>query len=165
MYGPGNLTEGNSATRLIDDYDRGRLPVLLNRGRNVANWVLVDDVVEGLRLAMERGRIGERYVLGGENASLREFFRAIDEVSGKRHFQLPLLVFGPLLFARMLERRAKWLGIHPAITPGWVRTFAVDWVYSSAKAEHKLGYRPTPLLEGLRITYQWLQRVRQATSA
>jgi farnesol dehydrogenase len=160
VYGPGNLTEGNSATRLIDEYDRGRLPVLLNCGRNIGNWVLVDDVVEGHLLAMERGRIGERYLLGGENASLRNFCRAIDAVSGKRRFQLPLLTFGPLLVAWILERRAKWLGIHPAITPGWVRTFSVDWVYSTAKAEQELGYRPTPLIEGLRITYQWLQRVR-----
>ena len=68
VYGPGNLTEGNSVTRLIDDYDRGRVPFLLNRGRNIGNWVLVDDVVEGHLLAMERGRIGERYLLGGENA-------------------------------------------------------------------------------------------------
>ena len=162
VYGPGNLTEGNSATRLIDQYDRGRLPFLLNGGRNVGNWVLVDDVVEGHLLAMERGRVGERYLLGGENASLREFFRSIDRVSGKRHCQIPLLIYSPLVFAWMLERRARWLGIHPAITPGWVRTFAVDWVYSTAKAERELGYRPTPLLDGLRITYQWLQRVRQA---
>jgi farnesol dehydrogenase len=164
VYGPGNLTEGNSASRLIDDYDRGRLPFLLNRGRNIGNWVLVNDVVEGHLLAMERGRIGERYLLGGENASLRQFFRAIDDVSGKRHFQLSLLTFSPLLFAWILQQRAKWLGIHPAITPGWVRTFSVDWVYSTAKAEQELGYRPTPLVEGLRITYQWLQRVQQATS-
>lgn len=162
VYGPGNLTEGNSATRLIDDYDRGRLPILLNGGRNVGNWVLVDDVVEGHLLAMEKGRLGERYLLGGENASLRELFRGIDRVSGKRHFQIPLLIYSPLLFAWMLKQRARWLGIHPAITPGWVRMFAVDWVHSTAKAERELGYRPTPLLEGLRITYQWLQRVRQA---
>ena len=161
VFGPGNLTEGNSATRLIDEYDSGRLPFLLNRGRNVGNWVLVDDVVEGHLLAMERGRLGERYLLGGENASLRDFFRGIDAVSGKRHFQLPLLVVTPLVFACILERRAKWFGVHPTITPGWVRTFSVDWVYSTAKAERELGYRPTPLLEGLRITYQWLLRVRQ----
>lgn len=72
-----------------------------------------------------------------------------------------MLVFTPWLFAWILQQRAKWLGIYPPITPGWVRTFAVDWVYSTAKAERELGYRPTPLLDGLRITYQWLQRVRE----
>lgn len=160
VYGPGNLTEGNSATQLIDDYERGRLPFLLNRGRNIGNWVLVDDVVEGHILAMERGRIGQRYLLGGENASLKDFFRAIDRASGKRHFQLPLLTATPLVFAWMMKKRADWLGIYPPITPGWVRTFAVDWVYSTAKAEQELGYRPTPLAEGIRTTHDWLERVR-----
>jgi nucleoside-diphosphate-sugar epimerase len=161
VYGPGNLTEGNSATRLIDQYDRGLMPFLLNRGRNIGNWVLVDDVVEGHLLAMEHGQIGERYLLGGENASLLNFFRRVDEVSGKRHFQLPLLDISPLVLAWMLKKRAEWFGIYPTITPGWVRTFADDWVYSTAKAERELGYRPTPLAEGLRITYEWLQRVRK----
>jgi nucleoside-diphosphate-sugar epimerase len=161
VYGPGNLTEGNSVTRLIDDYDHGKLPFLLNRGRNVGNWVLVDDVVEGLWLAMERGRPGERYLLGGENASLLDFLQRVDEVSGKRHFRIPLLTFTPLTFSWLLQKRAEWFGAYPAITPGWVRTFTTDWAQSSAKAERELGYQPTPLVDGLRITYQWLQRVRK----
>jgi farnesol dehydrogenase len=161
VYGPGNLTEGNSATQLIDDYDRGRLPFLLNRGRNVGNWVLVDDVVEGHLLAMERGRIGQRYLLGGENVSLKDFFRAIDRASGKRHFQVPMLTVSPLVFAWMMKKRADWFGMYPVITPGWVRTFADEWVYSTAKAERELGYRPTPLAEGIQITYEWLMRVRR----
>jgi farnesol dehydrogenase len=162
VFGPGHLTEGNALAKLIDDYDRGRVPVLLNRGVNVGNYVLVDDVVQGHLLAMERGRVGERYLLGGENVSLREFFRMIDQVSGKRHFQIPLLSVGPLVFAYVLKKRAQWFGVYPQITPGWVRTFVVDWAFSSGKAERELGYRPTPLIDGLRTTYQWLQKIREA---
>jgi nucleoside-diphosphate-sugar epimerase len=161
VYGPGILTEGNAVTRLIDDYDHGKIPFLLNRGRNIGNWVLVEDVVEGHLLAMERGRVGQRYLLGGENASLRQFFRGVDQVSGKRHFQLPMLTVSPLIFAWILQKRAEWFGFYPIITPGWVRLFATDWPQSSAKAERELGYRPTPLAEGLRRTYEWLQRVRK----
>lgn len=164
VYGPGHLTEGNALARLIDDYDRGRVPVLLNRGVNVGNYVLVDDVVEGHILAMEKGRVGERYILGGENASLREFFRAIDRASSKRHMQIPIMRFGPLLVAWCQQRRAERRGIYPRITPGWVRTFSVDWAFSTAKAQRELGYRPTPLDEGLRRTYEWLLRVREETS-
>lgn len=162
VYGPGYLTEGNALARLIDDYDRGRMPVLLNRGVNVGNYVLVDDVVAGHLLAMERGRIGERYILGGENVTLKEFFRTIDRVSGKTHFQLPLPYFTPLFFAWLQQKRAEWFGVYPAITPGWIRTFVVDWAYRSDKALRELGYRPTRLEDGMRRTYQWLQRVRQA---
>ena len=161
VYGPGHLTEGNSLARLIDDYDRGRVPVLLNRGVNVGNYVLVDDVVQGHLLAMERGRIGQRYILGGENATLKEFFRTIDRVSGKTHFQIPLLHVTPLAFAWLQKKRAEWFGVYPAITPGWIRTFLVDWAYRSDKAIRELGYGPTRLEDGVRITYQWLQRVQQ----
>ena len=160
VYGPGHLTEGNALARLIDDYDRGKVPVLLNRGVNVGNYVLVDDVAEGHILAMEKGRVGQRYILGGENVSLKEFFRTIDRVSGRRHFQLPLWKIVPLLFAYLQKKRAEWLNIYPRITPGWVRTFSVDGAYSCDKARRELGYRPTPLAEGIRITYEWLQRVR-----
>ncbi|MGQ9573997.1 MAG: NAD-dependent epimerase/dehydratase family protein [Thermoguttaceae bacterium] len=161
VYGPGPLTESNSLTILIDQYDRGRFPVLLNRGVNVGNWVLVDDVVEGLLLAMERGRIGQRYILGGENASLVRVFQLVDQISGKWHFQVPVFRTGALLFAWVQQWQASWFGFYPRITPGWVRLFLADAAYSSEKAQRELGYRPTPLAEGLRITFQWLQRVRQ----
>jgi nucleoside-diphosphate-sugar epimerase len=161
VYGPGHLTEGNALAQLIDDYDRGKVPVLLNRGVNVGNYVLVDDVVEGHILAMEKGRVGERYILGGQNASLREFFRAIDRVSGKRHIQIPMMKVSPLLFAWLQQKRAEWFGVYPKITPGWVRTFAVDWAFCCQKAERELGYRPTGLDEGIRRTYEWLLRVRE----
>jgi farnesol dehydrogenase len=160
VYGPGHLTEGNSVSLLIDQYDRGKAPILPNRGVNVGNWVLVDDVVQGLVLAMEKGRIGDRYLLGGENASLREFFRLVDEVSGKRHFQVPVFFPGAMVFAWLQKKRAEWLGIYPQITPGWVRTFFSDAAYTCQKAESELGYRWTPLADGVRRTYQWLMQVR-----
>jgi nucleoside-diphosphate-sugar epimerase len=161
VYGPGLLTEGNSVSLLIDQYDRGLVPILLNRGVNVGNWVLVDDVVQGHLLAMEKGRVGQRYMLGGENASLRQFFRTLDQVSGRRHFQVPTFALSALGFAWFQKKRADWFGIYPQITPGWVRTFITEWSHSSQKAERELGYRPTPLAEGLRITYEWLQCVRK----
>ncbi len=134
VYGPGHLTEGNALARLIDDYDRGRVPVLLNRGINVGNYVFVDDVVQGHVLAMERGRVGQRYILGGENVTLKEFFRAIDRISGKTHFQIPMLHVTPLVFAWLQKKRAEWFGVYPSITPGWVRSFVVDAAYRSDKA-------------------------------
>ncbi len=160
VYGPGHLTEGNSLSLIVDMYDRGQVPFLLNAGRNVGNYVFVDDLVQGFLLAMQRGRTGEKYILGGENVSLRQFFRTIDQVSGKRHWQLPVFRPGALLFSWFQKQRAEWFGIYPQITPGWVRTFLEDRAYGCAKAERELGYRWMPLVEGLRITYDWLLRVR-----
>jgi nucleoside-diphosphate-sugar epimerase len=164
VYGPGHMTEGNSLARLIDDYDRGRVPILLNRGVNVGNYVMVDDVVQGHLLAMAHGRIGERYILGGDNVTLKEFFRTIDRISGKRHLQIPMFSLSPLVFSWFQLKRAQWFGAHPVITPGWIRTFISEGAFRSDKAINELGYKPTPLEEGLTITYQWLLRVRKERS-
>ncbi len=156
VYGPGKLTEGNSVSMMIGQYGRGRFPFLLDRGRNVGNYAFVDDLVEGHILAMKKGVVGERYILGGENASLERLFRMVDELTDRRHRQLSLTPTLARLFARLEERKAEWLGLYPSITPGWVETFLNDWAFSSAKAERDLGYRVTPLREGLRRTLAWL---------
>ena len=156
VYGPGKLTEGNSVTLMIDMYNRGKIPLLLNGGVNVGNYVFVDDLVRGHILAMEKGTIGRRYILGGENSSLKEFFRLVDEVSGRGHFQVNLSPRLAMLYAGFEKRKAQLLGFYPQITPGWVDTFLQDWAYTSARAEKELGYVVTPLREGIRITYEWL---------
>ncbi|MEP0822181.1 MAG: SDR family oxidoreductase [Ignavibacterium sp.] len=158
VYGPGKLTEGNSVTLMISMYDKGKLPVLLNRGLNVGNYVFVDDLVRGHILAMERGRTGESYILGGENASLKGLFELVDEISGKRHFQINLPPRLAYFYAGIEQKKAEWFGLYPQITPGWVETFLHDWAYSTAKAEREIGYTVTPLREGIRITYEWLKQ-------
>jgi farnesol dehydrogenase len=160
VYGPGKLTEGNSVTLMIDMYDRGKVPVLLNRGINVGNYAFVDDLVQGHILAMERGRIGERYILGGENISLKGLFELVDEVSNKKHLQFNLPPKLAMAYGSVLLFFAEWFGIYPQITPGWVETFLQDWAYSTAKAERELGYTVTPLREGIRITYEWILQER-----
>jgi len=161
VFGPGHLTEGNAVSQLIDDYDRGRVPVLLNAGMNVGNYVFVEDVVQGHILAMEKGRPGERYILGGDNVTLRAFFRLVDKASGKRHLQVPVFCVAALTFAWWQKVQAEQRGVPPRITPGWMRTFLTDWAASSDKARRELGYRPTPLDAAVRTTYRWLQRVRE----
>lgn len=162
VYGPGRRTEGNSVSLMIDQYDRGRFPVVPGRGENVGNYALVDDVVEGHVLAMEKGRVGERYILGGENSSLKDLLRQVDELTRKRHIQIGLPRPVAMFYAGLEKRKAEWLGLYPRITPGWVETFLEDWAYTSAKAERELGYRITPLREGLRRTLDWLHRQRGA---
>lgn len=161
VYGPGKLTEGNSVTLMIDQYDRGLLPILLNQGINIGNYVLVDDLVQGHILAMERGRIGERYILGGENVSLKHFFEIVDEVSGKKHFQINLPPQAARAYGTIQKFTAEKFHIYPQITIGWVETFLQNWAFSSAKAEQELGYKFTPFKEGIRQTYEWLLQERK----
>ena len=156
VFGPGVQSESNSLPRLIDAYRRGRFPFLLNFGRNVGNYGFVDDIAEGLILAMERGKIGERYILGGENVSFKELFDLVDKIDGKKRFQLKIFWLIPMLVAYYMELQAKCLGVYPLITPGWLRAFLVDAAFSCAKAEQELGYKITPFEEALRRTCQWL---------
>jgi farnesol dehydrogenase len=161
VYGPGKMTEGNSVTRMIDQYDRGLVPVLLNRGVNIGNYVLVDDLVRGHILAMEKGRIGERYIIGSENISLKEFYKLVDQASGRKHFQFNLPPRLGLLYGEIQRLAAESLGLYPQVTTGWVKTFLQDWAYSCSKAERELGYSFTPLAEGVRRTYEWILEERK----
>lgn len=161
VYGPGKMTEGNSVSLMIDQYDRGQLPILLNHGTDIGNYAFVDDLVRGHVLAMERGHIGERYILGGENASLKQFYELVDEASGKKHSQINLSPRVAMAYGAAWRFAAEHFGIYPQITPGWVETFLQDWAYSCAKAERELGYTFTPLKEGIRLTYHWLLEQRK----
>lgn len=163
VYGPGKLTEGNSVSLMLDMYQRGKLPILLNNGKDIGNYVFVDDLVQGHILAMEKGRIGERYILGGENVSLKGLFGIVDELTGKRHRQVSLPPRAAMLYAGLERTKAEWFGLYPQITPGWVETFLHDWAYSSAKAERELGYTITPLREGVRRTLEWIRKTRGAS--
>ena len=162
-FGPGKLTEGNSVSQMIALYDRGRFPLLLNGGQDVGNYAFIDDLVAGHIAAMERGRIGERYLLGGENVPLQGLFQLVDELTKRRHRQVRLPAALALLYAGFEEGKARLLGIHPQITPGWVRTFLHDWAYSCAKAERELGYRITPLRDGVQRTLEWLHQQTPAS--
>ncbi|MDR3183499.1 MAG: NAD-dependent epimerase/dehydratase family protein [Planctomycetaceae bacterium] len=156
VFGPGVMSESNSVTRLIDDYRKGRFPFLLNWGRNVGNYGYVDDVAEGHILAMERGTVGERYILGGDNVSLKDVFDTIAKIDRKQRFQIKMYYLIPLLAAKIFELRAKFFGIYPPITPGWIRTFITDWVFSCDKAKNELGYKPIPFEDAVRKTCEWL---------
>ena len=158
VFGPGLQSESNAVTKLMDRYRYGSFPFLLNRGRNIGNYAFIDDVVEGHILAMERGRIGERYILGGENVSLKELFQTADWIDGKKRFQMKIFWLAPMLVAHCMQLQAKCFGISPSFTPGWIRTFLADWAFSSEKAERELGYTITPFEEALRRTCVWLDK-------
>ncbi|MDO4583399.1 MAG: NAD-dependent epimerase/dehydratase family protein [Planctomycetia bacterium] len=162
VYGPGQLSESNSVVVVMDMYERGIFPFLVNFGKNLGNYVLVEDVAQGLILAMEQGRVGERYILGSEeNITLRDLYEYVDTFRGRQGFKFPLWKFWPMVVAYTLWGFAEVTGVYPPITPGWVKTFTTDGAFSCGKAQRELGYRPTPVREGLRKTYDWIQILRK----
>jgi len=157
VFGPGPQTDGNALASLVNDYITGKFFVTFNFGMDTGNYVFVDDVARGHYLAMLKGRIGERYILGGENASLRQFYTYVEEVSGIRRRGVPVFAPGALMLSRIFVLWAWLTGGTPRISPGWVRTFASDCCYSCDKAKTELGYDPISLKEAIQRTCDWLK--------
>jgi NAD+-dependent farnesol dehydrogenase len=152
IYGPGPLTEGNLVGGMIEQYRAGKFPGLLGSGDQRWSFSFNADVVQAHLAALERGKPGEEYVLGGDNRSLNEFFRILAELSGLGRPVRHLPFTAGKIVAGLELARARLFGRPPQLTPGVVEIFKHDWVYSSARAERELGYHVTPLEEGLKRT-------------
>jgi nucleoside-diphosphate-sugar epimerase len=135
---------------LIADHLRGRLPGLVGP-EHPWSYAYVDDVAAGHCAALERGRIGGRYRLGGENAPQRRVFEIVKAVTGRqppRRIPFPLAT----LLGAAEELRVAMFGGTPLITRGAVEIFRHDWSLDSSAAIHDLGYSITPLDDGIRRT-------------
>lgn len=158
VYGPGAFTEGNLVGRLIADHLAGKLPGLVGPEQRWS-YAYVDDVAAGHCAALERGRIGGRYALGGENAPQRRVFEIVRDATGRR---MPRRI--PYGVASMLgaaeELRVRIAGGTPLITRGAVEIFRCDWSLDSAEAVSELGYTMTPLDAGVRTTIASIAHAR-----
>lgn len=157
VFGPGALTEGNSLTKMIQLYLEGKWRLILGNGRAVGNYGFIEDVVAGHWLALQRGRPGEKYILGGDNLDYTSFFRTLASVSGCRRRMIHVPPRLALAVSRLEALRASRSGHYPLITPSWVRTFLADWAFSSEKAQRELGYRTTPFARAVERTVRWLR--------
>lgn len=156
VYGPGRLSESNAVTKLIKWYIEGLWRILPDNGSRFGNYAFIDDVVKGHLLAMEKGRSGKRYLLGGENVSYNAFFNCIGEVSGKKRWLIPIPAKSLILIAGILLQWGKLTGNPPLITPEWCRKYLYDWNICLEKARNELGYEPVSLKSGIKKTVEWL---------
>jgi len=163
VYGPGKLTESNSMTKIISLYIKGLWRIMPGSGKSIGNYVFIDDVVEGHILAARFGRSGERYILGGENHSFRDLFDIIGDMAGKRRIlvNFPSGLMKGIVKGFMLI--SKISGSPPAITMDWLDKYLNNWIMSSDKASKELGYKITPLSEGVSRTIQWLETKKNET--
>jgi dihydroflavonol-4-reductase len=140
--------------RLIVEAATGRMPAFVDTGLNVVH---VDDVATGHVLAYERGVVGERYVLGGENLTLRQILTEIARLCGRRppRVRLPHGLVMPLAFAA--EAVSRVTGREPFVTVDGLRMARKKMFFSSAKAEATLGYRARPARAALADAVTWFQ--------
>lgn len=108
-------------------------------------------------LALERGRIGERYILGGENLHLRELLGLIAEAAGRAapRIRLPNRLLWPLALG--MEGVARLTGMTPLVTRDHLRMARKKMFFSSAKAIAELGYAPRPAALAVRDAVAWLR--------
>jgi dihydroflavonol-4-reductase len=140
--------------KMILDAAAGRMPAYVDTGLNVVH---VDDVAEGHMLALEHGRIGEKYILGGENLALRALLAMVAEATGRRPpaLRLPNAALWPVALA--CEALFRTTGIEPLVTRDHLRMARKKMFFSSAKAQAELGYAPRPAREAVRDAVSWLR--------
>jgi dihydroflavonol-4-reductase len=139
--------------RMVLEAARGRVPAWVDTGLNVVH---VDDVAEGHLLAFERGRIGQRYILGSENLALGEILGMIARLVGRRppRLRLPPGLILPLAHLAEIAARLRGAG-EPLLTTDGLRMARKRMYFSSALAERELGFRGRPALEALRDALAW----------
>ena len=151
--GPGDV-KPTPTGRLIVEAARGQMPAFVDTGLNIVH---VDDVAEGHLAAAERGRVGERYILGGENMTLAEILAEISEVVGRRppRLRVPHSVLFPVAIGAELAARVT--GRDPFVTLDGVRMSRKKMYFSSEKASRELGYAPRPAREAIADAVGWFK--------
>jgi dihydroflavonol-4-reductase len=140
--------------RIILDTLRGRMPAYVDTGLNIAH---VDDIATGHLLAFEQGAIGERYILGGDNLTLKQILDIITAYAGLRPVRHRLPYAVALAYAGISELLARLAGTEPRATLAAVRMARYPMYFSSAKAERELGYRYRPAADALRDAIDWFR--------
>ena len=140
--------------RIILEAASGRMPGFVDTGLNLAH---VDDVAAGHVAALLRGRIGERYILGGENVFLADMLADIARLVGRRPptLKIPRAAVYPVAYAAELMARIR--GVEPFVTLDGLRMARHHMFFDDAKARRELGYVSRPYAQGLADAIAWFR--------
>ncbi len=141
--------------RVVRDAMAGKVPAYVDTGLNIVH---VDDVAEGHWLAFERGVVGERYVLGGFDMSLRDVLTEIADIAGRSppKIRLPHAVVMPIAYVS--EAWARVTGMNPIATVEEVRMSKKRMFFTSEKARRELGYVARPARLALEDAVRWFRQ-------
>jgi len=140
--------------RIIVEAARGRMPAFVDTGLNLVH---VDDVAQGHLAALDRGKIGERYILGGQNVQLSEMLTVIAKLIGRRppRVRLPRSAIVPLALAA--ETVARFTGREPFVTMDALRMSKYRMFFTALKAERELGITARPFTDALTDAIRWFR--------
>jgi dihydroflavonol-4-reductase len=145
-FGTGDVRR--SSTELVRRFLRRGIPAYVDGALNIVD---ADDVAAGQLLADERGRPGERYILGNRNFTLDRLFADLGRLSGVEPPAIKLPLPAALAFARAAEAAPGT----PVITQAEVRLSSLWWAFRSTKAKRELGWRPSHHEDTLQATIDW----------
>lgn len=154
VYGPGDTS---AAGETLKQYLQRKLPIIPSR--TAYNWAHVDDIVTGHILAMEKGRAGESYIIGGPVHTLTDALKIAEEITGVKGPRLkmpPSALKASSAFMGLLD---KFLPVPDLYSAEMLRaTAGVTYLGDNSKARRELGYEPRPLQEGLGETLVHLMK-------
>ncbi len=138
--------------RVIVEAATGRMPAFVDTGLNLVH---VDDVANGHLLALDKGKVGENYILGGEDVALQTMLGDIAFLSGRKAptIKIPRGPLFPLAWGAELVARVT--GKEPFLTADALRMSRYRMFFSSQKAKRELGYTARPYKEGLKDALGW----------
>ncbi len=149
-------TKPTPTGKVVVDFLNGRMPAYVNTGLNVAD---VGDVVKGHILALEKGRIGERYILGNRNLTFRDLLGILETITGVRAPKVRIPIWGALGAAYADEFTCgKILKRPPRIPIAAVKTARKFRHFDCSKAIRQLGLPQTPIEESLRKAVLWFRQ-------
>jgi len=152
VYGPGDF---NIFGQIVHDITAKSFLGVPGKADKIGSFVYVNDVVNGLVSIIDKEDLkGEDFILAGENIRFDDWINTIAEIVGvkkPRHFPMSMA----LMYAGMYELKTKLTKKMPYINRSTVKMMDYNWSCSSKKAEEKLGYKITPLKEGLTKTIEW----------
>lgn len=160
VYGPGAATFSNPITKMIMRCMDGKLVIVPATRKVIANYAFIEDVVRGHIGAMEYGRPGERYILGGDNHSYDDFIDILQStVAYPRLIRLSPFALRLLGYLNILGHH--FTGREPNLTPTVVKRITKNAALDCSKAISELQYVITPLKEGIAQTIQHIQNKRR----
>lgn len=151
--GPGDI-KPTPTGRIILDALTGRMPAYVDTGLNLVH---VDDVARGHLLAHDKGKVGQRYILGGQDMTLKNILDEISNITGQKphRIRLPHKVVLPIAYVS--EAVAKVMGTVPRATVDGVRMSMKFMYFSADKAKSELGFAPRPAIEAIRSAVDWFK--------
>ncbi len=151
--GPGDVKPTPTGQMIVDFLNR-RMPAYIETGLNL---IAVEDVARGHLLAMEKGRVGEKYILGFRNLALREILEILGRIAGLTPPRIRLPRWTVLPLAYVSDQASRLTGRPPRIPLEGVRMAKKKMFFDARKAVRELGLPQSPVEEALERAVQWFR--------